>query len=524
MSDENKSVIAEEAELEVRESIELDGAERAQAYMNRQFCSTRERVAYVLKCTAANLSMGKYDLNSDWYLYDIFGLQPTALAKAQVGLGIYDMINDPLSAWIIDNMRSRWGKFKPFQFLSIIPNFIIGIFSCLLPIIASAGGFSDVKKLWVYMAVAYIGETVNAFVGGGGYIDNVFTPNPNERTALLTASKFVGEFFAKFPEQVAALVLDLIDNGQLDMSVVKTFVVMKTFWWLVSNVPNIWWAIVSKERVPQSKKPPNPIHGFMSVFKNKPLLIYTLTGVIDGINIGTSETLYYSDVLHFKSFNTVAGIPGSPMSYASYAIAPKLRKKHSTKGLWLMQRGSVLISEAMFMLVGFIGGKKNGLYKKVIPMLITFAACNMLEMYFYATKKIVGSEINYEVLDYCEWKNGYRVEATINMMTGYFGKVQGIILRVVNAWLLEKWAGFQYGGGVEQTDDAKWKMFIATYAPHLIFDFLSIIPMFFYNIDKKTRDQMYLDLEKSRADTAAKEMAEMQKTAVEGENAENNAE
>ena len=48
-------------------------------------------------------------------------------------------------------------------------------------------------------------------------------------------------------------------------------------------------------------------------------------------------------------------------------------------------------------------------------------------------------------------------------------------------------------------------MFIAAFGPRLIMDLISLIPMFFYNVDQKTRDRMYLDLERTRAETAAKE-------------------
>jgi Na+/melibiose symporter-like transporter len=130
---------------------------------------------------------------------------------------------------------------------------------------------------------------------------------------------------------------------------------------------------------------------------------------------------------------------------------------------------------------------------------------NSVEMVFYATKNIIGSEINYEVLDYCEWQNGYRVEATVNLITGYINKVRGIILTKINTMLLARWAGFESGLTAVQTQDTMWKMFIAAFGPHLIFDVLSLVPMFFYNIDQKTRDRMYLDLERTRAQTAATE-------------------
>lgn len=502
-----------ETNVALNESTEinysLEDSLKTPAYMNRLFCSTKERVAYILKTAFGDLSLGKYDVGSDFHLYKIYGISPTGLAKANVGLGIYDMINDPLSAAIIDNMRSRWGKFKPFQFLSIIPNLLIGFFNCILPLLAMNLDFDAGTKLWVYMAVAYISETVNAFVGGGGYIDNVFTPNPNERSSLLLAAKFVSELGAKLPSQIGGAIFDLIENGKLNLNVVKTFVVMKTIVWVIANVPNMYWAFVSKERVPQSEKPPHPVKGILTVFKNKPLLLYTLSGFIDGVNVGTSESLYYSDVLKFNSIGVVGGILGSPVSYASYPLSTKFRRRFSTKTLWMFSRGSVIISETSFLLVGLIGGKENGFYRKKIPMTIAFSLGNCLEMVFYATRRVVSNEINYEVLDYCEWKNGYRVEATINLLTGYLNKVKEIILKVINAYLLEKWAGYEAGFDSVHSVDTMFKMFVAAYAPRLVFDYLCLIPMFFYNIDAKTRERMYLDLEKTRAEAALQQKLKM---------------
>ena len=475
------------------------------AYMNRNFCSTKERVTYILKTATAELTLGKYDTTSELYLYKIFGLNAEAHGNAAVTLGIYDLINDPLSAVIIDKMRTRWGKFKPFQYLALIPSILVGIITCVMPIIADAQGMNAAQRLIFYMIISYISETVGAFFGGGGYIDNVFTPNPNERTALLVSSRFASDLFRRFPEQLAGILFDLVANGKININLTKVFAGMKSFWWVIATVPAVMWVFVSKERVPQSEKPPQIVKGMFSVFKNKPLLIYTLSGFVDGINVGTSQSLYYDSVLKFNMMSTIAGIPGMPISYASYPWATRFRKRFSTKTLWLFQRGSIITSELGFFLVGLIGGKKNGFYKKKLPMTIAMMLGNSLEMVFYGTKKIIENEINYEVLDYCEWQNGYRVEATVNLLTGYINKVRGIALTKINTMLLARWAGFESGLTAVQSEDTMWKMFIAAFGPQLIFDFLSLIPMFFYNIDQKTRDRMYLDLERTRAATAAKE-------------------
>ena len=475
------------------------------AYMNRRFCSTKERIVYILKIATSELNLGKYDSTSELFLYKIFGLDAEAHGNAAVTLGIYDLINDPLSAVIIDKMRTRWGKFKPFQYLALIPSILVGLITCFMPIIADNYGMDSVQRLIFHLILSYISETVGAFFGGGGYIDNVFTPNPNERTALLVSSRFASDLFRRLPEQIAGVLFDLVANGKIKLNLGRIFSSMKFFWWIIATVPAVMWVFVSKERVPQSEKPPRIMKGMFSVFKNKPLLIYTLSGFVDGINVGTSQSLYYDTVLKFNMMSTIAGIPGMPISYASYPWATKFRQRFSTKKLWLLQRGSIITSELSFFLVGLIGGKKNGFYKKKLPMTLAMMFGNSLEMVFYGTKKIIENEINYEVLDYCEWQNGYRVEATVNLLTGYINKVRGIALTKINTMLLSRWAGFESGLTAVQTEDTMWKMFIAAFGPQLIFDFLSLVPMFFYNIDKNTRERMYLDLERSRAAAAATE-------------------
>ncbi len=500
MSEEKTNVQTELAPNE-REYVFEPG--ESPAYMNRKFCSTKERFVYILKTATGALSMGKYDTGSELFLYKILGLDAYDHGNAQVTLGIYDLINDPLSAIIIDKMRTRWGKFKPFQYLALIPSILVGLVTCFLPIICDENGLNAMQRLIIYMIMSYISETVNAFFGGGGYIDRVFTPNPNERTSMLVTSKFASDLFKRVPEQAAGIVFDLVANNKINVNLPRVFSGMKFFWWTIITIPSIMWIFVSKERVPQSEKPPQVVKGMLSVFKNKPLLIYTLSGFIDGIEVGTSESLYYDSVLKFNMITTIAGIPGSPISYASYPIATRLRKKYSTKALWLAQRSALIFSEGIVFLVGLIGGKEKGFYRKKLPMTLALCIGNCVEMVFYATKQVIGDEINFEVLDYCEWQNGYRIEATVNLLTGYINKLRHIALTKINSVLLSRWAGFQSGADVVQTTDTMWKMFIAAFGPRLIFDLLCLVPMFFYNIDKKTREQMYLDLEKTRAATAA---------------------
>ena len=478
----------------------------SQAYMNRLFCTTKERISYILYTAFGTMTTGSFEPGGEIWVNKIYNINPEKLSYAKAGLTIYDMINDPLSAAIIDNMRTRWGKFKPFQYLSLLPAIILGLFICLLPSIANAAGLDASKRLLYYMIYLYVNETVNAFFGGGAYIKNVFTPNPNERTALLVSANFVGDLMKKLPSQVMDVLWDLMNNGIISISPTKFVVVGKTIVWTISMIPTVLWYINSRERIAQSEKPPQPIKGLISVFKNRPLLVYTLSGLIDDINIGMGGNLYYSDVLKFKTMTTIAGIPGSPISYASYGFVSKFRRVFSTKALWFLCRGTTFFRETAFFLVGLIGGRDKGLYQKKLPMSLTFGLGNCLEMCFYATRNVIRDEINYEVLDYCEWQNGYRVEATVEMVKNYFLKLKNIILEIVNARLLVRWVGYQGGETAVQTQQGKYRLFITAFGPKLIFDALCFIPMLFYNIDKNTRQRMYLDLERTRSARANSEL------------------
>lgn len=150
-------------------------------------------------------------------------------------------------------MRTRWGKFKSFQYLALIPSILGGIYTCMLPLIANYFSWNAATRLIGYMVLMYYNETVGAFFGGGGYIENVFTPNPNERTSLLVSARFVGDLLSKFPSQLFAILLDLRGNGILKIDLAKLFVTAKWVVWTISMVSTILWYLTSKERVPQWK-------------------------------------------------------------------------------------------------------------------------------------------------------------------------------------------------------------------------------------------------------------------------------
>ena len=143
MSEENKANVNIKEQEDYREYVFEPG--EAKPFMNRKFCSYKERVVYILKSATGSFSMGKYDTDGVLFLYEILGLDPYTHGNAQMTLTLYDLFNDPISALIIDKMRTRWGKFKPFQYFALVPNIILSVISCFLPVICDSNGLNALK-------------------------------------------------------------------------------------------------------------------------------------------------------------------------------------------------------------------------------------------------------------------------------------------------------------------------------------------------------------------------------------------
>ncbi|MBQ4243818.1 MAG: hypothetical protein II702_02795, partial [Clostridia bacterium] len=71
------------AEEKLRQSDEI---ELNQAYMNRFFCTTKERIAYIGHKAFGDLKLGKFEVGSDLWLYKILGIEPKGYAKATAAL------------------------------------------------------------------------------------------------------------------------------------------------------------------------------------------------------------------------------------------------------------------------------------------------------------------------------------------------------------------------------------------------------------------------------------------------------
>ena len=480
-------------------------------YQNRRYVGVKETVGFVLWDTARDFNIDTY---SSRFVTNVLQIDLGLQAIEQTIVGIWDVVNDVFMGAIIDKTRTRWGKFRPYLLILSFPAMILTSLYWLQPLIFSGTTPTDITKFIFYLIIEFIREGISTFntISRTGLLSTI-TPHPVDRTRLITIANLGSSIlFVKLPEQLMTVLLDLIDNNILESVVNMTrkqlylasFVGMGVACTIVSSITSFWFFMICRERVTQSIEKPSIRESIMSILNNKPVLLLTLSDFFSGFSISGSKTDYYADVLHFASMKIIAGIPGAPLSPASYAYVPWLRRHFSSRLLYIAGNYSnnILLTGVFF--VGTIGMKKDfsgGIYQNKWAMMVVMMVWEILYNLTYGLKKVIGTEMFNETMDYCEWKNGYRTEAMTSVAKGLASKVSNKVADLVTT-LLKKAVNYStsaYLEGREQTDFVKFYLFAAFTIMPAVTGIFGIFPILFYDLDGKKKEQMYSDLLERRA-------------------------
>ncbi len=487
----------------VVETPEIDAASREYVYENRRYVGMKETVWYVVydMCQSFNI-----DTFASRFVTNI--LQIDLDFQTIIGFvnGIWDVVNDIFTAAIVEKTRTRWGKFKPYLVALGIPGTLGTCFYWLMPIFFKGKGSKDMGKFITYFIMTIVREGAGTFraIAKTGMLATI-TPHPVDRTRLITVAEFFsGMLGEKLPEQIMTVLLDLIGNKVINLSYTTTFMFMGNFTSIVSGVAALIFCVMTRERVMQSVETPSVMQGVKSVINNKPILLLTLSETLSSISVSGSMNDYYIDVLNFASMTMVAGIPGAIINPISYYLVPWFRRNFSSRFLYIMSRYIQNFTDIAVYFVGMIGGKHNGLYKRVLPMFFVLAIREAIFMVFYGVKRVVPSEMYNEAMDYCEWKNGYRTEAMTSVAKGLTTKLASILSGVISTQV-KKFIGYDltaYTRGAAQTDNTKHGLFMMATLISSATSLLGIIPMLFYDLSGEKRERMYAELLKRREEAA----------------------
>jgi len=479
----------------------------------RRYVGTMETAGFIMYAASLDVRVERNDEWVDRILFVDRGMQ----ALFSPIRAVWDMTNDVFMATLIEKTRTRWGKFKPYLILYPLYGLPMMMLLYLLPYVFpnSPGTGTMMSKVLAWVLMEMFNEFTDTIAGIAkrGMRANL-TPDPEERLSLITKAKLLN-IGSNVPKLLFPVFRDVISRStkltriEANNKMRGLFMGFGIGTLLISSALALFFAIVSKERVfdPLSlehDKAPTVKESLVALKNNRPMFMLMLSSILSNVSIRSMGGTYTNSVLNFANFGTVSGVPGGPISYLSYTYIGKLRARFSTKTLWIVSEN---VSKPVIIGIYFFGMIKtktavrgiHRMYMQLVPMLLAYVVEDMVHMSMWACKKVIPDEIDNEIIDYGEWKNGFRSEAMVSTLKGIPEKIARIFGDTVNS-LLMKLIGFQGGENyLDQTEKTTTAIFALSTIVPTLFGFISLIPKLFYNINQKDREVMYAELAERRS-------------------------
>ncbi len=469
------------------------GEHEVNIYENFNYIGVKESVAYLLNDVSNTFNISSF---SERYIWDVVKVDFTISAVVNLFTSAWDIINDLILATVVDNTRTRLGKFRPYLLGLQIPLTLLGSLYWMLPLFFPNTAATYVPKLVFYFAFNVINETASTAISlaKGGYMSTI-TPNPNERVRMILLAELLSGYLGEdMPRYIFGVVYDLIINNKINWSLSGAFMTFGISCSLISSFLTLYFFFTSKERVPQSIEKPNVKEGLKAIVTNYPVLLMCLSDFLGGFAVSSGESNYFIDVFGSYSLITLANLPSSLNGSISYAFVSPMRKRFSSKALWV---GADIYGDILSMgyfLFGLMG--KN--YTKLIPMVVAVGIREFFGKFAFGVNKVINADLWNEAMDYCEWKNGYRMEATTSVAKSLVLKIQGSLMGSVRSIIMKK-IGYVQGLQIGTQDNkTKFWLFALCSAVPTVTGALGIIPKFLWPLTKAKRAQMYKDLAERR--------------------------
>ena len=351
------------------------------------------------------------------YLTDFRSVAPAFVGTLFMVARIWDAFNDPFMGMVVDNTRSKWGKFRPWILIGTILNAVVLVFLFM------DNGLTGNKYL-VWCAVFYIlwGMTYTIMDIPYWSLVPALTDDEDERSQISAIPRIFASCAWLIINSFGLVMVTKLGNG----NDVKGFSILAIIIAIVFIIASILTCLTCKEQVVTAKQEKTSVKGMMNVlFKNDQVKV--ILGIALFFNIAyqlsNSFALYYFKYVAEKTYATEGNGVLYPIYAAvagfaqmgSMAILPFLSKKIGKKVSFFFASFLPVFGFAMLWILGYFV-PKNGILVGVCSAIIN---CGIGFMLVFITV------ILSEVVDYGEYSLGTRNESILFSMQTFVVKFAG---------------------------------------------------------------------------------------------------
>lgn len=488
---------------EVDEEIEAELDELSK--QDKKYLKPREIFAYLF---ADFIGGSSNVVNMQFFWMNFFNITGGQYARLVLFTSAYDAFDDPISGFIVDRTRTRWGHFRPYLVI-MLPLAMISTFMSytLLPGIASP------TEIMVQLYITCIlGGLAGSYSSAGGLMIYYITPNPNERNFLMTVQQFFSYFSGWLPS-ILSIVVTYIPRMYPGVKMQNIYRNYAYIFFVLGAIAAIYKFFNTRERFPlpsrEEMKEASIWDSVKFAVSTRPFLVGIIASVFGGLqgNLrNSSENFFWLNNTGSLANGFLASLLTGLPKYFITPFVPKIIKRFGERNVYI---ASHLWSGCCFVAMWLIGYNPFG--KKKMALNIVYLALSLTTLQLpNALTGVAGRVMTADTFDYIEWKHGMRSEGLVSAANNWFGKLNGSLQGFI-AGMAYQLINFKplkdgYGNLIPQTDPhiLKGIWFIFALVP-AISKLLVAVTYMFFNVHGKFKEEMEADLIRRRREKVLEE-------------------
>lgn len=433
---------------------------------------------------ASNFYMGFFGIFLLYYYTDVWGIHPANAAFMFLITKIIDAVSDPVMGLVADRTQTKFGKYRPYILVAVIPYALLGYLLFLGPDLSDAG-----KLIYAYVTYSLVMLAYTAINVPYSALLAVIHPSEQERTKA-TQFRFVCASLGTLT--VGAVTKPLVNwlGAGDEVTGFRLTIILFAFLSLILFLTTF---LTTKERITPPRQPSRASTDLGVLLRNVSWIVLAIVSIliVTGLISRLSSTVFYTKYYMLSGDNPA---------------------------LWWMDRTSLIVT------IGFVGQLFGALLtptllkffskkRLMIFMNLLFAVSSIIGLslapnHFFATLILYSAGIfSFGVMitllfamytdcaEYGEWVSG-KNSAGLTVSASMFSlKTGSAIGSAIPATVL---AVFGFVADQPQSEDAVMGIRVMFHIVPSLFFGLAAIFMIFYKLDTATLRKIETDLNMRR--------------------------
>lgn len=372
-------------------------------------------LGYGVGAIGLDLSYGMFYSYLSYYLSSVLGLQEGFLLLITPLARIWDGINDPMMGTLVDNTRTKHGKYRPWILIGALCNAVV------LFLLFTSFGMSGLP-LYIYIGVMYILWGMTNTMADIPYWSMVpsFTSEEKERNLVATIARTFSGIGQGIISILTPIICPLLSTGITDAKGYSASGFSR--WAGICGVALVFFALVcvllTKEtNVVYGEKKKFSLKQIFAVIKNNDqLVVFIVFAMLSnaGWYLTSSTAVYYfTDTLGNSKLQSLFQTIGTVGSVLGLLVVPVLSKWFSKRTTYTISLSTAIVGYALMLITGPI------LKLNVVIMDVCYILASVGVSSMFVSQTIFLADI----VDYGEYKNGERNESITFSMKGFLQKM-----------------------------------------------------------------------------------------------------